>query len=246
MAERNGRAPRLDHEVVMITGVSRGLGRELVRAFAEAGAAVAGCARSSRELQRLRDELEADDLSADLAEVDVTDADAMVRWADRVERELGAPSVLVSNASVLGPRQPLAEHPLEEWRSVLDVNLTGSFIAARAVLPSMLRRGRGSIIQLSSGAAVPPRRDWGAYSVSKLAADGLAQNLAAELEGTGIRVNIVDPGAMRTAMRGDAYPVEDPSTLQPPAARVPIFLWLASDLAAGVTGERFRAAEWKP
>jgi NAD(P)-dependent dehydrogenase (short-subunit alcohol dehydrogenase family) len=236
---------RLAGEVVMITGASRGLGRELARAFALEGAAVSVCARSGGELDDLRRDLARYALSIQTSVVDVTEEEEVLRWVAEVERALGTPTVLVNNASVLGSRVPLSRYDLAEWRRTLEVNLTGSFIVARSVLPSMQRAGSGCIIQLSSGAAVPPRKEWGAYAVSKLAADGLALNLAAELEGTGIRVNAVDPGAMRTEMRADAYPEEDPTSLEPPSARTRIFLWLASPAAAAVTGQRLRAADWK-
>jgi NAD(P)-dependent dehydrogenase (short-subunit alcohol dehydrogenase family) len=117
-----------------------------------------------------------------------------------------------------------------EWRRTLEVNLTGAFLVTRAVLPHLRAAGAGSIINVSSGAALPPRRSWGAYAVAKQALDGLSLNLAAELEGSGIRVNVVDPGSMRTPMRAAAY----------------LFLWLASDASAGVTGRRLRADEWRP
>src|SRR5690554_1975855 len=108
----------------------------------------------------------------------------------------------------------------------------------------MLPAGNGSIINVSSGAAIPPRPGWGAYAVSKYALEGFSRNLAAELEGSGIRVNIVDPGAMRTDMRAAAYPDEDPGTLKEPEAIAPLFLWLAGDGSQGTTGQRFQADEW--
>jgi NAD(P)-dependent dehydrogenase (short-subunit alcohol dehydrogenase family) len=235
---------RLDGQVVMITGASRGLGFALARAFAAAGAAVSGCARSEADLEQVRKELQREQLAFHPAPVDVTAEDEVERWVDDVKRSLGPPTTLINNASLLGPRVPLDhEHP-HDWRRVLDVNLTGSFLTARAVIPLMRAQGCGSIIQLSSGAALAPRTDWGAYSISKIAADGLALNLAAELEGTGIRVNAVDPGAMRTTMRAEAYPEEDPESLPGPETRTDIFLWLASSAARGVTGQRFKAADW--
>jgi NAD(P)-dependent dehydrogenase (short-subunit alcohol dehydrogenase family) len=236
----------LEREVVMITGGSRGLGRELALAFARAGARVSVCARSASELQGLRREMESKGLALHTAAADVADAVAIRGWVEAVRRDLAPPSVLINNASLLGERVPLGDHSLDAWRATLEVNLTGSFITIQAVLPEMLREGRGSIIQLSSGAAVVPRREWGAYAISKTAADALALNLAAELQDTGIRVNTVDPGAMRTGMRAAAYPEEDPATLHPPEDRTGIFLWLASDASHGVTGQRLLAAEFHP
>lgn len=126
----------------------------------------------------------------------------------------------------------------------MAANLNGTFNVTRAVAPLMVGAGSGSVINVSSGASLPPRVNWGAYAVSKAAVDAFSYNLAAELNGSGVRVNIVDPGAMRTSMRADAYPAEDPTTLKEAESIVPLFLWLATDRSRGVTGQRFQADEW--
>ncbi|CAN5743828.1 YciK family oxidoreductase [soil metagenome] len=244
MADSEESGHRLDGEVVMITGASRGLGRVLARAFAAAGAAVSGCARNEHGLEQVRGELQRDHLSMHTAAVDVTVEEDVARWVEDVRGSLGPPTTLINNASILGPRVPLEHHDLGEWRRTLEVNLTGSFLVARAVIPLMKASGRGSIIQLSSGAALPPRTSWGAYAVSKIAADGMALNLAEELGGSGIRVNMVDPGAMRTGMRAEAYPEEEPVSVELPGSRVDVFLWLAGSQSLRVSGQRFRAADW--
>lgn len=153
--------------------------------------------------------------------------------------------MLVNNASVLGPRVPLVQHSVDEWRRTLAVNLDGTFVATRATVPRMLSAGGGSVINVSSGAALPPRASWGAYAVSKAAVEAFTINLAAELEGTGVRANIVDPGAMRTSMRAAAYPDEDPERLRTPAAAVDVFVWLAGPDSGGVSGQRFTVGNWR-
>jgi NAD(P)-dependent dehydrogenase (short-subunit alcohol dehydrogenase family) len=235
---------RLAGEVVAITGASRGLGAALAQAVAREGGAVAICARDGGALRRVEAEAEALGARVHAAVVDVADEAALREWVAGCTAAIGHPTVLINNASVLGPRVSLMEHPAEEWRRTLEINLTGSFLAARAVLPGMLAAGYGSIVQVSSGAAIVPRTRWGAYSVSKLAADGLALNLAAELRGSGVRVNVVDPGAMRTGMRAEAYPEEDPLTLKTAERTVGPFLWLASRESAAATGQRLHADEW--
>ncbi|MEX2584110.1 MAG: SDR family oxidoreductase [Gemmatimonadota bacterium] len=232
------------HDVVMITGASRGLGAALAREFAAAGAKLSICARAESDLGPVCTRVAELGMPCLAAGVDVRDEAAVRHWIDRTRRELGTPAVLINNASLLGPRTPLAGYPLSDWRRVLDVNLTGTLIVSQLVLREMLPAGRGSIINVSSGAAIPPRRDWGAYAISKDALEGLTMNLAAELAGTGVRVNTVDPGAMRTDMRADAYPDEDPGTVKEPGSIAPLFLWLAGDAAADVTGERFQADRW--
>lgn len=228
---------------VMITGASRGLGEALAEAFASAGARLSLCARKEPSFERL--EVHGIGHGRVLtAAVDVRDERQVEEWIARTTGELGPPHVLINNASVLGPRLPLVEVPPDEWREALEVNLTGAFLTSRAVLGPMLAAGRGCIINISSGAAIPPRRGWGAYAISKSAMETFSRNLAAEVEGTGVRVNIVDPGAMRTDMRAEAYPDEDPATLKEPSAIAPLLLWLASEDAVGVTGKRFQADEW--
>jgi NAD(P)-dependent dehydrogenase (short-subunit alcohol dehydrogenase family) len=234
----------LRDRVVVITGASRGLGAALAASFAEAGARLSICARSERSLTEITGRLEALAAPYLARAVDVAREEEVDRWIGDTERELGTPHVLVNNASILGPRAPLAEHPLDAWRQVLDVNLTGTFIATKRVVRAMRSRGSGSIINVSSGAAVPPRVNWGAYAISKDALEGLSWNFAGELAGTNIRVNVVDPGAMRTEMRAEAYPDEDPATLKEPASIVPLFFWLAGDGSREVTGQRFQADRW--
>lgn len=232
-------------ETVIVTGASRGLGEALARAFARAGAAVAVCARGREEIEAVAERIRRDGGRCDARAVDVTAAAEVDEWIGAVGERFGAPTVLVNNASLLGTRVPLAEYPPDEWRRTVEVNLNGTFNVTRAVLPWMLVAGRGSIINVSSGASIPPRRRWGAYAVAKSAVDALTLNLAAELEGTGVRANIVDPGAMRTAMRAAAYPSEDPEQLPVPERVTDVFLWLASDAAAEVSGQRFHAQRFR-
>ena len=229
---------------MLITGASRGLGRALAEAFSGAGSELVLCARGRDELAALAGELEGAGTEVEWAALDVADEAAVRDLVTRAEARFGAFDVLINNASVLGHRGSLIDQPIDAWRAALDVNLTGALIATRAVLPGMRARGAGSIINVSSGVGDRPRAGWGAYAVSKAALEALTWNLALEERETGVRANVVDPGAMRTDMRRSAYPAEDPRTLPEPAEVTPVFLWLASDDSAAVSGERFRAQEW--
>lgn len=229
---------------VMITGASRGLGRALAEAFAAAGWRLVLCARGRRDLGTLAGELQEAGAEVEWAAVDVADESAVGELVSRAEARFGAVDVLINNASILGHRGGLADQPIDGWRAVLEVNLTGALVATRAVLPGMRASGGGSIINVSSGVGDRPRAGWGAYAVSKAALEALTWNLALEERETGIRANVVDPGAMRTEMRRAAYPAEDPETLPEPEKITPVFLWLGSDESAAVSGERFRAQEW--
>jgi NAD(P)-dependent dehydrogenase (short-subunit alcohol dehydrogenase family) len=160
-----------------------------------------------------------------------------------VER-FGRVDVLVNNAGLLGPRVRIEDYPEEEWRRVIDVNLTGPYLVLKAAIPHVPEGG--SIINVVSGVSTEGRAEWGAYSVSKFGVESLTQILAAELKDRGIRVNSVDPGGMRTEMRAAAYPDEDPTTRITPEENTAVFLYLASDESIEVTGERFKAQEFQP
>lgn len=231
--------------VVFVTGASRGLGRALAEAFAKTGARLVLCARGEPTLREVAEDLEGRGSAVEWGAVDVSDETAVGGLVARAAERFGPITALVNNASVLGPRVPLRDHPLDAWREVIEVNLTGTLVPTLAVLPGMRAAGRGSIINVSSGVGNAPRERWGAYAVSKWGVEALAKNLALEEEAAGIRVNIVDPGRLRTDMRRAAYPEEDPSEPAPPEAAVGVFLWLASDASAAVTGRRFRALEWE-
>lgn len=235
---------RARRPAAMITGASRGLGRALAEAFAAAGWRLVLCARGRGDLETLAGGLEGAGGEVEWAALDVADEAAVGELVARSERRFGGVDVLINNASILGHRGGLADQPIDGWRKVLEVNLTGALVATRAVLPGMRARGGGSIISVSSGVGDRPRAGWGAYAVSKAALEAMTWNLALEERETGIRANVVDPGAMRTEMRQSAYPAEDPETLPEPEEITPVFLWLASDESAAVSGERFRAQEW--
>jgi len=227
----------------MISGASKGLGAALARSFGTEGAALSLCARSAGPLEELVSDLRADGIRCIGVAADVRDEDDVKRWLATTLAEFDQVDVMVNNASLLGPRVAIEGYPSDEWRRVLDVNLTGAFLCARAVVEP-LRKTRGSIINVSSGVGDHGRPLWGAYSVSKNGLEALSQIMAGELADSGVRVNAVDPGGMRTEMRAAAYPDEDPQTLPRPEDIAAVFVYLASDRSRDVTGERFRAREF--
>lgn len=208
------------------------------------GARVAGCARGAADLDSLDAELPGAD--ALLLSADVTVAAAVARFVDAALSRWGRIDGLINNASILGERAPLRELDVDAWRRTLDVGLTGAFLVSRAVLPSMRAAGAGSIVNVSSGVGDQPRENWGAYAVAKRALEGFSWNLALEERSAGVRVNVVDPGRMRTDMRRAAYPDEDPDTLPEPADSTAVFVWLMHPASAGTTGQRLQAHGWTP
>ncbi|HKH76028.1 MAG TPA: SDR family oxidoreductase [Rubrobacteraceae bacterium] len=233
----------LEGKVVLITGASQGLGRALALACAKEGAKLAINARSEDSIRPVARETEERGAEVLAVAADVSQsADVEMLVGETVER-FGGIDVLVNNAGILGPRVAIEEYPEDEWRRVIDANLTGPFLLSKAAIPHM--REGGSIINLVSGVSVEGRAEWGAYSVSKFGLEGLNQILAAELKERDIRVNAVDPGGMRTDMRANAYPEEDPMTRITPEENVGVFLYLASDESRNVTGQRFKAQEFQ-
>ena len=234
----------LEGKVAMVTGASQGLGRALALAYAREGAMLVINSRNYESIRDVVEEIhslgvEVLGIGADVtSSSDVGDLiDVAVEHYDRID-------VLVNNAGLLGPRVAIEEYPEDEWRRVLDANLTGPFLVSKAAIPYM--REGASIVNVTSGVSIEGRAQWGAYSVSKFGMEGLTQILAAELKDRGIRVNSVDPGGMRTGMRAVAYPNEDPTTRITPEENTAVFLYLASNESSEITGERFKAQEFQP
>jgi NAD(P)-dependent dehydrogenase (short-subunit alcohol dehydrogenase family) len=233
----------LEGKVALVTGASQGLGRALALAYAREGATVV---LNSRNYESIRDVVEEiHGLGTEVLGIgaDVTSSSDVQELVDVAVEHYGGIDVLVNNAGLLGPRVAIEEYPEDEWRSVLDANLTGPFLVSKAAIPHM--RESASIINVTSGVSIEGRAEWGAYSVSKFGLEGLTQILATELKDRDIRVNSVDPGGMRTEMRAAAYPDEDPTTRITPEENTAVFLYLASDESRDVTGERFKAQEFQ-
>jgi NAD(P)-dependent dehydrogenase (short-subunit alcohol dehydrogenase family) len=203
------------------------------------------CGRNPADLNDTLREIRASGVEIDGVAGDIARAADVQRIVEAVIERHGKIDVLVNNAGILGPRQPIAEYPVAAWREVIEINLTGLFLVTRQVLPVMLARVSGSIINVTSGVGRAGKAHWGAYAVSKAGVEGFTQVLADEVKAAGIRVNAVNPAATRTQMRALAYPAEDPDTLPTPATVVPIFLYLASDASKEVTGQSLNARDWR-
>jgi NAD(P)-dependent dehydrogenase (short-subunit alcohol dehydrogenase family) len=230
---------------ILITGASRGLGAALARELSRRGGRLALVARDPAPLQRLAAELQAAGGTAHPLAHDVGDKQAVYALAGAAQALLGPLDILIHNASTLGPvpLRLLLDTECEELEQVLAVNLVGPFRLSKAVAGGMVLRGRGLLLHISSDAAVTAYPRWGAYGVSKAALDHLARTFAAELEGTGVRSLILDPGEMDTQMHRDAMPDADPGQLARPeevAARIAAMIERAEAIP---NGARLIAAE---
>jgi NAD(P)-dependent dehydrogenase (short-subunit alcohol dehydrogenase family) len=239
---------RLARKYVLITGGSQGLGRQLAINFVKEDAAgICIVARRSEFLDEVRNRLveinpkvKVITVSADLSRQE--DIERVV--AITLHDFNGRLDILVNNASTIGPSPMpyLLDYPLEDFRYVINTNLIAPFLLIKKVLPAMIENG-GSIINITSDAGATGYPGWGAYGISKFGIEGMSQTWAAELQGSGVRVNYVDPGNMNTAMHRAAEPDEDPRQWTDPAEVTEVFVYLASDESKNVNGKRFRAQE---
>ncbi len=189
--------PELDDRVAVVTGASGGLGRAIAEAFADAGARCVLAARRADQLAAVADGIAAAGGTALAVTCDVTDEDNVVRLFAAADEAYGRVDVLVNNAGIT-TKIPTEDIPLDVWRSVLDVNITGAFLCAREALKSMKRTGGGRIINIGSIAAKTPRPDSAPYTTTKHALEGLTRSLALDGRVHGIAASIIHLGATHT------------------------------------------------
>ncbi|MCU6709999.1 SDR family oxidoreductase [Paenibacillus sp. J5C_2022] len=235
----------LQSKVIMITGASKGLGRAIALACAKEGAKLAISARGEKALAEVQ--AEAAKLGAEVLAVagDMSQARDVERFVAQTEAHYGRIDVLMNNASVLGPSPMpyLLDYPEADFEQVLRVNAIGPFLVTRRVLPGMLQRGSGSIVNVTSSAGHVGYGGWGAYGVSKFALEGLTETWAEEVEESGVRINMVDPGEMDTAMHALAVPDCD-YELADPRDVAEAFVYLASEASAHLHGRRLQAERY--
>jgi 3-oxoacyl-[acyl-carrier protein] reductase len=234
--------------VVIVTGAGQGIGRAYARAFAAAGAAVSVADLNAEAAARVAAALAADGGRASAEAVDIADAASVARMVDAVVARHGRIDVLVNNASIFSTlaMRPFTEIPLEEWDRVLRVNVTGTFLCARAVAPHMRERGWGRIVNVSSAAVTMGRPNYLHYTTSKAAVIGMTRSLARELGPHGITVNAVLPGATDTEVERATVTAQQKAAMiamravpreETPEDLVGTVLYLASEASAFVTGQ---------
>lgn len=223
----------------LITGGTRGLGRALTLDLARRGFTVLATGRSPETLAALARDAAAEGLDIRPVRADVSNPADNAALTALVE-ELGGLDALVHNASLLGPRVPLADYAPDVFQDVLAVNVFGPFDLTRRLTPHL--RPDAGVVFVTSGVGVVGKAGWGAYSVSKFGIEGLGQIVREELPEQ--RVFVIDPGSMRTAMRAAAYPAEDPTRLRHPNDNTAPFLWALLEASPEQAG-RFKAQAWE-
>ena len=226
--------------VALVTGASRGIGAAVAKAYAKAGAHVVLTARNTSALEKLDDEIRAAGCAATLIPLDLLDHEKIDTLGPALAQKFGRLDIFVGNAGMLGALSPLGHAKANEWDRVIDLNLNANFRLIRTLDPLLRASDAGRVIFVTSGAAEGFRAYWGAYAVSKAGLEALARSYKAETEKTNLRINLVDPGKVRTTMRAEAYPGEDPQTLATPDALTDLFIQLASP-DCKMHGERIKA-----
>lgn len=220
----------LEGRTALITGASRGIGAAVARRFAAEGAHVVLTARTVAGLEEVDDEIRqtnGDDHSATLVPLDLGDFEELDKLGPALARRFGKLDILVANAAILGDLTPIAQIEPEAWDEIVKINLTANWRLLRTLEPLLRASDAGRAIFMTSGVS-GGRAFWGGYAVTKTAVEALARTWAEELAQTPVRINTIDPGAVRTNMRADAYPGEDPETLPAPDDITDRFVELAS------------------
>ncbi len=242
---------KLKDKIAIVTGGGRGIGKAIAEAFAREGAnVVVTAARQRNEIEQV-----ASKIGGTAVLSNVSNKDDVRKLVDSVVSEFGRIDILVNNAargmkfvneSFMTESKPFWEADPDMWRMVIDTNISGVFLITRAVIPHMLEQRFGRIINISINHETMKRKGFTPYGSSKATLESMSAIWALELEGTGITLNVLLPGgATNTGMIPDTFPEPKRKELIDPAIMGPPAVYLASDNASGINGQRIIAIEWK-
>ena len=235
----------LSDKIALVTGASRGIGRASALALAKSGAHVVAVARTEGGLTDLDDEIRAaTGQPATLVPMDIAEGDGLDQLGLALHQRFGRLDILVHAAAILGPMTPVSHIEPKHWDRIVAVNLTATYRLIRATEPLLRESEAGRAIFLTTGRVARPKAFWGPYGVTKAALEHMVRTWADELEQSPVRAVLLDPNTMRTAMRAEAMPGEDPSTVTDPAEIGPLMVELAqADL--GLPHANVVFAHWK-
>jgi NAD(P)-dependent dehydrogenase (short-subunit alcohol dehydrogenase family) len=242
---------KLKDKVAIVTGGGRGIGKAIARAFAREGAKVVVTAvRQRNEIEQV-----ASKIGGTAVLADVSNKDDVQKLVNSIISDFGRIDILVNNAargmkfvneSFMTEPKPFWEADPDMWRMVIDTNISGVFLMTRAVIPHMLEQRFGRIINISINHETMKRKGFTPYGPSKAALESMSTIWAQELDGMGITLNVLLPGgATNTGMIPDTFPEPKRKELIDPAIMGPPAVYLASDDASGINGQRIIALEWK-
>jgi NAD(P)-dependent dehydrogenase (short-subunit alcohol dehydrogenase family) len=235
----------LSDKVALVTGASRGIGRASALALAKAGAHVVAVARTEGGLTDLDDEIRSlTGPPATLVPMDIAEGDGLDQLGLALHQRFGRLDILVHAAAILGPVTPVSHIEPKQWDRVVAVNLTSTYRLIRSLEPLLKASEAGRAIFLTTGLVARPQAFFGPYGVTKAALENMVRTWADELEQTKVRAVLLSPGPMRTKMRAEAFPGEDPMTLPAPSEIGPLIVELAqADL--GLPHANVVFAQWK-
>jgi len=239
---------KLQNRVAIITGGGRGLGRSIALAFGKEGAKVVVAARTQEEIEHVAEELRSLRKDAIAIPTDVSGEDQVSQMVKKALEAYGTIDILVNNAGARGPIAPIHEIPLAEWEQTLRVNLTAAFLCTKAVIPVLIKKKEGKIINVAT--TMTPRPNLTPYMVAKAGLIHLTKQLSRELKDYNIQVNAIHPGVMDTQMQEEIRKagvkaigtdmferLKEEGILHPPSEPAKLVLFLASRAADGITGE---------
>jgi 3-oxoacyl-[acyl-carrier protein] reductase len=248
---------KLKDRVAIVTGAGRGIGRAITLALAKEGANVAVVSRTFSEVKEVAIEVEASGQRSLAIKADVSSKEEVEAMVKSVVGELGEVDILVNNAGIQGPIGLIVENDIEQWIKTIHINLIGTVLCTKAVLPNMVEHRQGKIINLSGGGATSPRPRFSAYAASKAAVVRFTETVAEEMKEFNIQVNAIAPGAVNTRLlqevlaageaAGDKALNEAKHQLEtggtPAEVAAELALFLASEESNGLTG-RLISAVW--
>ena len=235
----------LANRVILVTGAGDGIGKAVSLDLARKGATVILLGRTQEKLEIVYDQIKAEggaEPAMAPVNLEVARPQDYEELATLFESEFGCIDGILHNASILGEITPIEQYGYSTWDTVMQVNVNAAFYLTRALLPLLMKSDDASVLFTSSSVGRKGRAFWCAYAVSKFATEGLMQVLADELENiSNVRVNSLNPGGTRTAMRALAYPAEDSSKLKTPSEITAPYLYLLGPASTGITGHTIDA-----
>ena len=231
----------LEEKIILVTGAGDGIGKSAAISYASRGATVILLGKTKAKLEKVYDEIEESNYPTplislmDFSKADGNDYQELVDNLIKDNKQLDG---LLLNAAILGDRSPIEQYDVAKWVETIHINLTSQFILIKTLLPALRNSNNASVLFTSSGVGRVGKAFWGAYAVSKFGVEGLCQVLSDEHSNDkSIRFNCINPGAVQTNMRKEAYPLENPNDLLHPDEIMDKYVWLMSDESKDINGQ---------
>lgn len=236
----------LNQKNILITGACDGIGREAALTYSRYGANLILVGRTTAKLKNVKQEILTNSKNTSSVSIYALDLLTITEFqcyelATYISKNYSYLDGVLHNASILGKIAPIVEQPIQLWHDVIQVNVNATFMLTQALLPLLLQAPNSSLIFTTSSVGRRGRANWGAYSVSKFATEGLMQVLFDEYKETNLRINCINPGGTRTKMRANAFPSEDPMKLKTPREIMPLYLYLMGEDSIKESGISFDA-----